>query len=887
MENLKNILSLIQLKILSFILSVFNVFCSPFLKVKNKYKELGIFKSLVFSLLFIIKAPFIFIKKLFSLIFYPQIQVTKRIIEKSEKAKISAWVFPLFFFVLSFFTVSNAKIAIFAEEKHPVVSSVLQLLNGNSNVVNVGVSSDFLLYTNVISFFADNLARSLLLTGFLYYLIKFLLDKSVEVRNRNTVLKMIFLFIFFVLANKTFKFEINGFYYQKTYVEQILDDFFVERITDYEELATNSEEKRYNIKAVQVIEPINLYSMYSNFTNTYLLAAEHSKTQRNDAGEIDSLRNDTDTISIEYENNTYRVEFGMGGSVTKITATSPKTLNAQAELIGIDLLALENQFFVAMIQSIVDNTLLVAEKIKASDIERDLKQQRVSANAQDNQNVADSRLAFEHDYKTYCKNIYDYPLQADVYLVQRYIQVASMCASKAFLEEQYSNSFFDIKEVYAKNSELSDNYVQLFGDYSNSNTWQDVKNLTSEVCKTSYLLCAEAVQAASYINPESKKDLGLLVNAGDIVTQISSSIIDVSDDLLESRTYEISSSGDLSFKDYVLESNNALFNIKLALNQFQMSEIVFDSLDLIDFDKLFIPTIDEAFEAAFGGDPSVPFRRLSTCFYYPNQVKNGFKCEGFLTELVDLASANLVNGIALKVANTAISGLSPAQSLKKGATFGKGASNLTNTVKGSVAVGTAIVVPALLNSATKENQYSTQQTAEAVLITSYFLKYFNINFSGAIDFVANIMITSALTIYTIVFGLPFLLMIYVLAKITEIIIDIKILWLKVFTKTMDKGEQGVLEIYGEFVCELFIIALLIVYSNDFQNQLEYILTFKLENFVEIVSTMSHSIENFLTAIPKLLMQLFYELLMIIMINSFLIGLFDSISNNIKNSTTQQ
>ncbi|EJG0791418.1 hypothetical protein C4G69_RS01260 [Vibrio parahaemolyticus] len=888
MSILKQIGHFLKNKIKSIFVGIFNLIILPFTIPIAAFKKYGFIACLISIFALPVLLPIVMTFKILAAIAEPQIAVSKRIIEKSKKAQISLWIFPLFYLSLGFFTVTHANLAFYATGELPTISTILNLLNGSTDVQNTAyVSDEFLIYFNLISMFADILARSLLFTAAIYLITKNLLDLSMGVVVKSTFWKMVFVLAGFIVANMTHKFEVKGFYYEKSYVEALMDNFFTQKIQDFETLATDEDSKTYDIEAIKVLEPTNFYHHYMNFTNTYLMSAEVGKHKRTDDG-LELTMRESDTISIEYLNNVYRVEFAMGGAVTKITASSPNALNQQAVDLKVDLLALEQKFFADFIQSLISNALAIKEKVKDVEVERDLEVQKVGARYHDNQNVTGKRLAFEHDWKTYCHNINDYPLQGDAKLIQKYIQVASLCASQAFLESQYQSDHFDIKEVYAGNYHLSDGYVELFGNQSDGNTWKSVKTLTQSTCKKSYLLCAEAVQKASYINPNSKKELGLLVNATSIIGQVTSSVYDAADDLLDSRTYQESSTGDVSFKDYVVESDKAMFNLKFPLNQKQMTQIIFDEYEFLDLDKLFIPSIQDAFRAALGGDITQPYRRMATCFYYPKQIKNGFKCNSITKELVDLSTANIISAITIKIGNTAISGLSPSSTaLQKGATFGKGASNLASAGKATTALGTAIVLPALLNAPTKENQYSTQGTARTILVSSFILKFFNINFTGTLDPLANSMFLTSLSILTILFGLPFLLTVYVLGKITEIIIDIKLFWLKFYTKTMEKGENGIKEIMAEYICEIWFIALLIVYSSNFEYQLDHMLAFKFEKFIETVIVMSSSIDQFIVTFPQFLLMAFYEVMMIVLINSFLIGMFDSISTNLKQSSAQQ
>ncbi|WP_196357406.1 hypothetical protein, partial [Vibrio campbellii] len=106
------------------------------------------------------------------------------------------------------------------------------------------------------------------------------------------------------------------------------------------------------------------------------------------------------------------------------------------------------------------------------------------------------------------------------------------------------------------------------------------------------------------------------------------------------------------FIDFVNE-NDSFADLEIKLNLKQNKNMIFDNFGLLEFEHLFVPSLKETFLKMFGNDLTIPYERLATCLYYPNQVKNGFLCERITNEVINIASSTLQSAVALKVGTVA------------------------------------------------------------------------------------------------------------------------------------------------------------------------------------------------------------------------------------------
>ncbi|NOH31772.1 hypothetical protein, partial [Vibrio mediterranei] len=177
MSILKQIGHFLKNKIKSIFVGIFNLIILPFTIPIEAFKKYGFIACLISIFALPVLLPIVMTFKILAAFAEPQIAVSKRIIEKSKKAQISLWIFPLFYLSLGFFTVTHANLASYATVELPTISTILNLLNGSPEVQNTAyISDEFLIYFNLISMFADILARSLLFTAAIYLITKNLLD---------------------------------------------------------------------------------------------------------------------------------------------------------------------------------------------------------------------------------------------------------------------------------------------------------------------------------------------------------------------------------------------------------------------------------------------------------------------------------------------------------------------------------------------------------------------------------------------------------------------------------------------------------------------------------------------------------------------------------------
>ncbi|MGF1884519.1 hypothetical protein, partial [Vibrio splendidus] len=412
------------------------------------------------------KIAYLFFKMIafvLSILFYPQVKMGKRITSKSKeiyntndklkkyskiannlknKSKIKI--------NYKFIIFTTCIISIFFYQSTVVADVALQNTNSEMknilgvffpDLVEVGLFNpsyaheDLGIYLSIIGVFSVHIATGVLLSLVLWFSVKFLIDLTMGVSNRSTYARLLsYVFVLFALSFST-KEDIHGYEIERNHVQYYMITLLIEYLDNGDEIATTNTEISYSSPSIRVLNPENFRHEFLNISNLYLLSLVNGDAE-------------TDTISIEFANDIYRVEFGMGGAITSITSQSTVALNEQSTLLGHDLKKKENELFRHYIESIIDNAVAVGKKIKDIDLTF-LKEDYKTTNMFNYENSSEIKIVYDKDYKTYCDTIYDDSLTGiDKKGLQAYLEIAATCAAKTFLEEEYKNDFFNIADIY-------------------------------------------------------------------------------------------------------------------------------------------------------------------------------------------------------------------------------------------------------------------------------------------------------------------------------------------------------------------------------------------------------------------------------------------------------
>ncbi|MFA0464336.1 MULTISPECIES: hypothetical protein [unclassified Vibrio] len=830
-----------------------------------------------------------------SILFFPQVQMGKRIGSKSKEIyktndkfkKYSDFVSKFkrrnpFKINYKFIGFATSIISIFFYQSTVVADEVLQNTNTEMknlmgvffpDLVEVGLFNpsyahdDLGIYLSIVGVFVIHVATGLLLSGVLWFAVKFIVDMMMGVSNRATYSRLLsYIAVLFALSLNTTQ-EVHGYKVERNQVQYYMITLLIEYLDKADELATTNTEISYSSPSIRVFDPANLRHEFLNISNLYLLSLVNGDAE-------------TDTISIEFANDIYRVEFGMGGAVTLITNQSSVALNEQSTLLGQDLEKKESELIRHLIESIIDNAVAVGKKIKSIEFSG-LKEDYKTTNMFNYENATETKVVYDKDYKTYCDGIYDEDLTGiNKKGLQAYLEIAATCAAKTFLEEEYKNDFFNIADIYDEKYILNKGNALLFGEQTKV-TYSEILQNVDKLCAVGngYFPCAEAIQFASYRNAESHKKLGVFSPSVKVVNQLASSFVDTSDRVLKTRTFEQYESGTIAFVDYI-HDERALHNVSFELNKINNVGIVADSFDLYDFTKMNIPSLSEVLQLIVGYKLTEPYERILTCFLHSYEIRNGFKCNSISQETMDLGVGMTKTSLQIFATNTAVSAFSTKSKLRNGVQLGK-TSSLGGATKATAAIATSIVMPGLISAATKEDHYSSAVTAQTLTMSAFILKYFNLDFTSSLTKFSMMMGTAGIALILITVSFTFVFTLTFIAKLTELIIDIHLAPLKAFTSVLEHQEQGLFKIYQEFVAEIIYMILIIVLIMMMPLVIDKLLLSVLEQMFDILRTMQGSVENILTAMTSLLMNVLKNLMLMFMTIQFVIGFGDYQLQSIK------
>nr|WP_075498183.1 hypothetical protein [Moritella viscosa]SHO15568.1 Sigma 54 interacting domain protein [Moritella viscosa] len=836
-------------------------------------------------------------RKVLSILF-PQASQMKRIAHKlktNEKIKYNKYFVSLFsILTISLFCQTSAaadaiQILINDAIKNPdtVFANILAMINPDatySTELNATYASkDIGIYYALISEFIRNAFLSLSTVTFLWFTAKVAIDKTMGVTNSATITKAM-LFGVLILTSLpeleiggmkiptfTIPTVVHGKTIHKPVLQYIFDRAIYDTVAKADEMATTNLNKNISIPSYKVVSPKHLSSDFTKFDNVYLLG--YSKSDKT-----------TDTLSIEYKDDQYRVEFEMGGSTTKITTKSSSALNGLATQLGIDLFSLEQAFFKSYVEHMMNNATRLGSKLASIDFSY-LEEDKQTGDFQDFQNVRGSRLTFIDDYTTYCENIYEYPLAgSDKKAIQRYLKTAELCAAKAFLEEHYKSPY-DTDEnsavaVYNGKSLLRNNNLMMFAKTDLVLTYNEVLERTKNVCSNGgYLACAEVVQFTSLHNMEANKYLGVLSIPVSIINELTGSFYDISDKILSVKMFEQDTSRTIQFTD-IVQDDKALYNLQLTLHHTNNTGLIADAFDLYDFSRMRIPAIEDVVGTVIGGDPTLPYERVNKCFNYTNEIAGGFNCNSATKELLDFGVGQIKTGVAILAANSVVSAVPTKSKLKDGVVMGKSKGAKLTSGVGAVV---AMVIPSLFTNPTKDDPYYSQNTVQGMVFLSYLVSFYNADFTNALNTFAKMEISIGSAIVVLIYGFYFHIFLLFITTLLELIIDSKVLLLKLYTAIIDGGIDGLGSVFKEAFSELCFLGFLVVMMNKMPDILEVLLLNQFESIFTILGKMQGSVENVLISTPELLLSLVVKIIVLMLVAQFLTGLLQRILQQTKPS----
>ncbi|MEL0629944.1 hypothetical protein [Psychromonas aquatilis] len=809
-------------------------------------------------------------------VIFPYFSMTKKIKNKAVSANFlpsfNIYFFFLFCVITSFLFLNSAEAAQVANEilktnQDSIFANIVAYINpdvvDSPELNETFAHQDIGIYLSMIGVFANKAALSLFFVGFLWFGSKSAIDRVFGVTNQSAIIKtaVFSFFIFMSMPYSTFTSKIHDTYAEKNMFQYYFDKAIYNTVVVADNVAATNMNNSISIPSFKVVSPKNISDDFLKVINAYVLGYQDTDKEN-------------ESINIEYKSNVYRIEFDMGGSTTKITTNSSVALNEQSDLLNINLLEKEKIFIKSYVEHLFNTAVKVGKKIENIDFSYLMQQ---TGDIQDFENSKDLHLAFNEDYKNYCNNLYDYSLAgSDQKTIQRYFEIVSLCEATNFLTENYQNEFYSVESVYNNTSPLRNNNAFIFGENILTANYDDILEYTNKVCKGGYLACVEAVQFTTIHNIEERKDLGVLAIPVGIVNELIGSVYDTSDRILKVRKISQEPSQIIQFKDKVLPEN-ALYSVPFTLHHQKNNGLIYDTFDLYDFNKIDLPSFEDILGTMTGGDITTQFERVKTCFRKTDEVYNGFNCNSPTKEVLDFGTGMIKTGAAIYLSNQAIL-LNKSSKLSGGVAVG---SKLGNKLSKSATGIVAVLIPEIFTNDTKNDPYYSKDTVQGIVLLSFIVSFFNSVFASALASAAMLLMLSGIGIIVLVYGFYFQIFLLFVATLIELIIDSKVLMIKIYSSVINDGVEGCGAVFKEMIAELVFLIFLIFMMNDMAYIVDILLLSQLEQIFSTVDAMKGSIETILIGLPQLFIAIVVQVVILILVNSFLTGLLQRILEQVK------
>lgn len=639
---------------------------------------------------------------------------------------------------------------------------------------------------------------------------------KVKPESRN---KMIILFLLLMSFAKESKIEVenaDGYKGSIAFYQYFAFKVLGKSILDIEKELESNQNQLVDIPSVQLADPYEFEQDFLKVTKAYLLHKSRSYDDENY------------NLNVIFKDGEYIVTFFMGGSSNTIKIQSNPVLIGYANKLDIALLIKEKKMVEDYVKALfrhaelvnknVSNYIEVFENLKSSDFT-------------DSENILNKKDLFPKPVNEYCEAIYDVNLAGTGLLdFNMYLKLSSMCASKSFLESQYTNNYYSAVDVYSGNS-LNNRNVMVFGNNNTEILYDELLSASTSICADSgYLPCIEAVQITARENNENYKRMGILVPFLKSINISFSSYFDYTNMLFESRSFKQQYVPMPYFSDNSNSSGNVVFNVKIKNHNDDHQGKIVPLLMLLDLNKMRIPTAEEVADSALSRSIVEPFERARTCFKYARMIKNNLKCNTQSKEFTDLSSELIKMGWIIKAANTFNSSVNNSN----GFVAGQAKKLSSNAVKKI----SKLIAPLMVNNSFKGSNYSQNPTVSNVIMTMLILTSFGSELLQILAPVATVFLIVGYLGHYLVIGVKAQLTIRILKDFYLLLIFIALLPASIFVAVRNHGLDGFEKIGREFVARILKIIVVGSVTMNCGTTVDLLLSIYIDHIYEIIESLN-------------------------------------------------
>ncbi len=775
-------------------------------------------------------------EKLTKKIFLHEIDSTKEIIYSSLKLKEKGI---LYFFSMLLFVIINVSFAAANTSVLPdsasnsVLTEMLHVIMPASN--NTGISPNSYLSNDVSTHYFNLISNVFSVIEYIVYFIllfsvaeclsQILHTNKIKTDSRNKVIILTLLLLSFA---KESRFEVEndaGYKVSLGFYQYFAFQVFGETFENLEKELESNQNHLVDISSIQLADPYEFEDDFLKVLKVYLLHQNKPSDGENY------------NLNVTFKDGEYLVTFFLGGASNTITIQSNPILNSYAENLRIDLLVKEKK----MVEDYIKALFLHAEKINKNvsnytEVFENLK----SSDFTDSENILNKKDLFPKPVNEYCEEIYDVNLAGTGLLdFNIYLKISSMCASKNFLESQYSNSYYDAADVFSDNA-LNNRNVMPFGNQNTELLYNDLLSFTKSLCANSgYLACSEAVQITSRANSEIYRGLGLLSPFVKSMNNVFSSYFDYTNLLFDSRNFKQQYVSIPYFSDNSDHSSNIIFNVKIKNHDDDHNGKIIPFDLLIDLNKLAIPNAKEIVKSKLGKSLIDPIYRAKTCLKYSRMIKNNYKCNSQSKEFTDLSSELIKMSWIIKIANT----FNNSASNSNGFVAGQ-AKKLTSKTAKNIS---KLLVPLSVNNSFKDTNYSQNSTVSNVVLTTLILTKYGSGLLLALAPVATLFLAVGYLGYYLVIGMKFHLTLRVLKDLYLLLVFIAFLPMILFVAVRNHSSVGLQKIGIEFVGRILKIVVVGYVTLNCDTTVDLLLAMHIDYTYEIIENIN-SFEDLLSNI---------------------------------------
>lgn len=603
-----------------------------------------------------------------------------------------------------------------------------------------------------------------------------------------------------------------------------------------EKLSSKKDMKDFLITDYEVKSKFTIQDDVIDFTQAYLSTGFDDESMK--------------AIQIIETDRLFQTDIKMGGEYYTYKFNKNIDTHSKALEIGIDLSKLENQFVQDYFKALTDNAYGVKKAIQNTTF--------MGNNIFSSYMMRNQEPQFQKNYKLYCDNLYEPISKLSNTELNSYIIISAKCTSDKFMKKHYANGYWDYDEVVSGATKLPVNYTLYFGNDILRLNIDEVLEATSEVCKTGYLACVDTIPFShrKYLLANSNHGLS------SSITRHTSRIFDISVnglDVLSSRVIEVN---EAKTDDYESVSINSDLVVSESVVEFKTMPGNFNKrmaknpLEYADFDSLNLPSSpDEMFRAVVGKKPEYIYNRFKTCVAYPDQLKNGFRCENTTAELSRFAVTGLETGLRIYMGGKVLETFIAKKNKKKKSAVELGNAKAKKMAAKMVGISITTYFASYGETPFFESGYYSGETVNAYLIVMAILIVFGVDASGMTALGLLLMVGSGFAL--LLLFTPFIAFIkFIISGMVRILLSLTIFLGMRLIKGADSDKgfiEGFLEVLSSNLVDMTKVAVAIVFFKGLDSYMDVMFGVMIRETFEIIEFEVSGIIDIILNAPSLIM----------------------------------